>query len=330
MHGKLRLGGVMALILAGAASSVLAQQTTVVFSAGFETTDTPSYVNGAQIHTAGGAPFRWKWSGNDIGRVTNDPTAVYSGAQGLECLRSTTPNSQYLWTSGTNAFAAITNGDVRIEFAAKSTGWTNTGLLDFWVQTDATEPSGSDSDKSSRAAWVTLRGSGQFQAYTNNSGAFNVVTNLTSDTWYLVRLDMSVTGKTYNAFLNGNQVTTNYSFYGSSAAGRINSIQFKEYNGGLNTGGVFLDDVKVSHIVDGNELEITAFGPAGGVAGIQLNGTSPGEVYSIEATTSLPDQPQVWVGTGVTAPGNGGSIALTVTNDAAYQIYRAVMVPEVP
>ena len=225
--------------------------TNAIFTCGFETTDPPSYQNGQQLHQAGSDPKRWNVSGGDIATISTNPAAVFSGAQGLSAVRTTSDGSRFNWTRGTNAFHAVTDAVVSVSFAAKSAGWTNSNnsFLEFWVQTADLTGSDSAANKAGRGAWVTLTGLGRLQAYTNNSVAQNLRTNVAVDVWNIIRLDLSVTAKTYNVFLNGEQVATNFSFYGTNALAAVSSVQFKDYNSALATGAIYMDAVTVRQIV---------------------------------------------------------------------------------
>lgn len=280
------------LVLACAAVSAPAQQTTVVFTAGFETTDTPSYQEGEQLHHAGGTPYRWNWSGADIGVITAQAEAVFSGGQGLSAVRSTTADSQRWWTRGTNAFAPLTSDVARVSFAVKATNWAVAAdsLLEFWVLTEDADAADSGTNKAMRSAYLVLQGDGRLRAYTNNSVAITVASGVAVTDWNELRVELALTSRTYHVFLNGAQVATNFSFYGVSARGAAHSLQFKEYNNGSSSGGVYLDAVDVAGVAagpdaDGDGLpdawELEHFGTTtnGAAADHDLDGWSAFEEY---------------------------------------------------
>ena len=66
---------------AGAASTRGAD----IFRAGFETTDTPSYEVGQQLHQAGDGTT-WSWNGDNIGVISTNEVARYAGDQGLDAI----------------------------------------------------------------------------------------------------------------------------------------------------------------------------------------------------------------------------------------------------
>jgi len=218
------------------------------FEAGFETTDTPSYVAGQQLHVAGGQPYRWNWAGSDIGLISSAPAAVYEGDQGMAALRSTTIGSQYWWTRGTNAFERQESGPVDFGFAVKASGWGSTGssLLEVWAQGADTTAGDSAANKENRSSWLVLSGNGLLQAYTNNSVALTLASGISVSDWNTVKVSLNLDQNTYHVYLNDAQVATNFSFYGSGAeVSQLSSLQFKEYNAGQSTGGVYIDSVYV-------------------------------------------------------------------------------------
>ena len=257
MRTPSRLLCALVLLLSAAAGSAWAQQTTGVFAAGFETTDTPSYLEGEQLHHAGGVPYRWNWSGADIGVITAMADAVFSGGQGLSAVRTTTADSQRWWTRGPNAFAALTGDVARVSFAVKATNWASAAdsLLEFWVLTENADASDSGTNKAMRASYLVLQGDGRLRAYTNNSVAITLATGVDVAGWNEVRVDLALTSRTYHVFLNGEQVATNFSFYGTSARGEAHSLQFKEYNNGSSSGGVYLDAVYVRQVTLGADAD---------------------------------------------------------------------------
>ena len=232
--------------------SVFAQPVSTVFSCSFETTDTPGtgYTNGAQIHTAGGSPYYWNWSGSDIGRVTNEAAAVRSGAQGLRAIRSTTTGSQFLWTRANNAFAAInvTTNVIYISLHVKSSGWASSAnsFLEIWALGADANASDGGANKEMRTGYVSLRGNGTFIGYnSSNSSAVTLASGVAVDSWNNIGIELFVTNKKYNVYLNGSKVATNFAFFGGGNITQIYSLQFKEYNNNTSAGGVYIDDVSV-------------------------------------------------------------------------------------
>lgn len=294
-----------------------------VFRAGFEESDTPSYTAAQQLHVAGGEPFRWNWGGDDIGVISDEPVSVFGGSQGMAATRSSTPNSQYWWTRGTNAFAAITSGVVSVRFAVKTEGWSNSGnsFLECWVQMAALDASDDGANKDGRSAYVALRGDGRFQAYTNNSGAITLVNGLDVAEWHEVRVEIDLSASVYNVFLNDAHVATNFTFFGASALTAVRSIQFKEYNNGSTTGGVYIDDVLVS-VTDAEVVEIVGVQPVGNLAVISVGATSTSRLYKVQSLGDLMPEPQTWIDTGAALPGNGDALPLTITNSLGYSYYR--------
>jgi len=294
-----------------------------VFRAGFETSDTPSYEAGQQIHVAGGQPYRWNWAGDDIGVVSDEPISVFGGSQGLAALRTSTANSQYWWTRGTNAFAAITSGVVSVSFAMKTESWGGTGdsFLECWVQSAALDASDDAANKAGRTAYVALRGDGRFLVYTNNSGAITLVNGLDVSGWMEIRVDINLDDGGYDVFLDDQQLATNLSFFGSSASGGVRSIQFKEYNGGASSGGVYLDDVLVSMAGEVSH-EIAGFQASGNLFVINVEASTADRLYKVEGASNLIQDSPGWIDTGVALPGNGGTLPLNVTNTALYYYYR--------
>lgn len=294
-----------------------------IFSAGFETTDTPPYVVGEQIHLAGGEPYRWGWAGDDIGEVVNDPVAVFSGSQGLAVVRSA-DNSQFWWTRGTNAFAPVTSGVVSVSFALKTEGWSSNGdsFLEFWVQTAALDANDDGANKAGRSAYVSLHGDGLLKAYTNNSFAITLANELDVSGWLEVRVEIDLSAGLYNVFLNAAQVATNFTFFGSSAANVIRSIQFKEYNNGLLSGSIYLDEVKISSAEEPEMAAIAGVQSSGNLAIISVGSTSAGRIYRVWGLGDLMVEPQAWTDTGVALPGNDSTLSLTVTNTSSRYFYR--------
>lgn len=213
-----------------------------LFTAGFETTDTPSYTAGQQLHNTGGGTY-WNWSGADIGLVSADPAAVYTGSQGLDATRSTTANSQLWWTRPT-AFSEITDGEVSISLAVRTTGWTSS--QDSFLEIAASDVLVDDiGANGTRSGWLTLKGNGSLYAWNGSGSELQLASSLDLTTWQLLRMDINLVAGTYNVFLNNSQVGTELNFFGG-AVDSIGSLQFKEYNNGQSSGGVYLDQIAIS------------------------------------------------------------------------------------
>lgn len=292
------------------------------FLAGFEESDTPSYVAGQQLHVAGGEPYRWNWSGSDIGVISDQPVAVLSGVQGLDATRSTTANSQLWWTRPGNAFTNLNSGVVEIQLAVKTTGWADSqdSFLEIAASDILVDNFGGNN---SRSAWVTLKGNQRLYAWNGSVNEQELASGLSITGWNTIRVLINLDAGTYDVYLNDALVADDFVFYGNTVD-NVGSLQFKEYNSGGSSGGVYLDDVAVLPPTTDEAIEIAAFGPAGEVSSILLNGTRVGRVYSIWSLTNLVANPQEWLETGVYLPGNGGSLSLIVTNTTGYSIYRAV------
>jgi hypothetical protein len=292
--------------------------TNSIFVCGFETTDLPSYQNGQQLHQAGSDPKRWNVSGGDIATISTNPTAVFTGAQGLSAVRTTSNGSRYYWTRGTNAFHPVTNGVVSVSFAIKSAGWTNSNnsFLEFWLQTADITGSDNVANKAGRGAWVTLTGLGRLQAYNVNSVAINLLTNVVVDTWNVVRLDLAVTAKTYNVFFNGQQVATNLTFFGTNALAAVQSIQFKDYNAALTTGAIYMDALTVQQLVPDPTADVDLDGMPDGWETEKFGTTTNGATGDVDEDgwTNLEEY------IADTHPANGGSAWPPVSIDGGYNI----------
>ncbi len=238
------------VLMATALAGSLAQAATNVFVAGFETTDTPTYANGKQIHnvpTSGSTVKPWNWSGGDIAVVTNAPAAVRSGSQGLYGVRSTDINSHLLWSRGTNAFAVFSNGIVELKADIKTTGWSNS--QDSFLEIAASDINADNfGANSTRSGWVILKGNGDLQGWNGSGSAPTLMTGITLTNWHTIRMDVNLDSNSFNVFFDGAQVATNFAFYGGTGVDFVRSFQFKEYNTGLSTGGFYMDNVLVTAI----------------------------------------------------------------------------------
>jgi len=235
--------------------------------AGFEVADTPSYVVGEQLHHAGGEPYRWNWSGDDIGVISSAGAAVRSGAQGLDATRSTTVNSQSWWTRP-GAFGAVTGGVLALSAAVRATGWANSpdSFLEMAASGVAVDDVGANS---TRSAWLTLKGNGNLYAWNGSGTETQVASGLDVTQWQVLRLEVDLDHATYDVFLNGTEVGSDLAFYGGGVQ-EVRSLQFKEYNNGQSSGGVYLDDVSVSLVPEPSLVSLLLTG--GLLAGARARG----------------------------------------------------------
>lgn len=228
----------LALALCGAVSAPAA----VVLRTGFEENETPSYQAGEQLHHAGGAPYTWNWSGDNIGVISTAPAAVYDGAQGLDATRSTYGGSQMWWTRPDNAFPPMSRGSVEVEFALKTVGWADSP--DSFLEIATTDILADDiAANSSRASWVTLKGNQRLYALDGNTEV-ELASGLTITDWNLVRLDINLMSSSYDIYLNDVLLGADFAFYGNGITS-VSSLQFKEYNNGASSGGVYLDNLSI-------------------------------------------------------------------------------------
>ena len=213
-----------------------------VMDTGFESNETPSYQAGQQLHVAGGAPYTWNWVGDNICVISADPAAVYSGAQGLDATRSTYSGSQLWWTRPGNAFPSLAGGTVEIGFAVRALGWLDS--QDSFLEV-ATSDIGVDDfgANSTRLSWVTLKGNQRLYAM-NGVNELELASELAITDWNTVRLNINLMSSTYDVYWNNVQLGANLAFYGNGL-GSLKSLQFKEYNSGLSSGGVYLDDLEI-------------------------------------------------------------------------------------
>lgn len=224
-----------------------------LFTAGFETTDTPSYEVGQQLHNTGGGLY-WNWGGEDIAVVSSDSAAVYAGSQGLDATRSTTANSRLWWTRPT-AFSEITGGLISISLAIRTTGWTSS--QDSFLEIAASDITVDDFGvNSTRSGWLTLKGNGALYAWNGSGSEPQLVSGLNLSDWQLLRMDINLDAGSYNVFLNDTQVGTDLAYYGSVDS--IGSLQFKEYNNGQSSGGVYLDNISISVVPEPATLGLMA------------------------------------------------------------------------
>lgn len=216
-----------------------------VFETGFEATETPSYAVPTQIHNVGSPTQPWNWAGPDIGVVSSAPAAVKDGAQGLSSIRSSSPNSRYLWTRGANAFDPLTGYSAKVSLAVKTVGWgaTASSLLEIWAQGADVTANDSPENKANRSAWITLLGNGELRAYTASS-TLTLATGISITSWNLISMEIDLSAKKYEVSLNNIVIASDVAFYGNGAkVNSLSSIQFKDYNAGASTGGYYLDNI---------------------------------------------------------------------------------------
>mgnify|MGYP003587680665 CR=1 FL=1 len=227
--------------------------------AGFETTDTPSYQVSEQLHHAGGEPYTWNWSGDNIGVISSDAAAVHTGAQGLDATRSTTANSQLWWTRP-GAFTAAQSGRLSWSLAVRATGWANSpdSLLEIAASDSLVDDFGGNG---SRSAWLTLRGTGNLYGWNGSGAESELASGLDLTQWLVIRMEIDLDQSTYDVFLNNSQVGSDLNFYGSGVSS-VASLQFKEYNNGQSSGGVYLDDVNLSVVPEPGLLPMALLGSA--------------------------------------------------------------------
>jgi len=130
----------------------------------------------------------------------------------------------------------------------KSSGWANSvnSFLEFWALGADANASDSGANKEMRTGYVALRGNGSFIGYnSSNATAVSLASGVSVGSWNRIGLELFMTSRTYNVYLNGGKVATNFAFYGGANMTQIYSLQFKEYNNGASSGGVYVDDVSV-------------------------------------------------------------------------------------
>ena len=230
-----------------------------LLTAGFETTDTPSYTVGQQLHNTGGGAY-WNWSGADIGVISSVPSAVYAGSQGLDATRSTTANSQFWWTRPT-AFSEVTSGTVSIRLSIHTTGWSvgQDSFLEIAASDTTVDDLGANG---TRSGWMTLKGNGALYAWDGSGSEQQLVSGLDLSEWQNLRMDIDLGAGTYNVFHNNSQVGTDLAFFAASVDS-IGSLQFKEYNNGQSSGGVYLDEVNLGVVPEPSLLGLTLLGALG-------------------------------------------------------------------
>ena len=228
-------------ILSLALLSCLTAQAAVltVMDTGFEQ---PDYQVGQELHVAGGLPYQWNWAGDDVGTISSDPNAVHTGSQGLDATRSGYSGSQLWWTRPGVAFPSLDSGTVEIEFAVRTLGWADS--QDSFLEMATSDIGVNDfGANSTRFSWVTLKGNQRLYALDGQSEV-ELASGLAINDWNTLRLSINLMAGVYDVYWNNTLLGDSLSFYGGGLAS-LNSLQFKEYNSGLSTGGVFLDDVQI-------------------------------------------------------------------------------------
>jgi len=211
------------------------------FDTGFEVTEVPALIAGDELHRAGGDPLRWNWAGNDVGTVSAKPDAVHQGSQGLDATRRTTGDSQAWWTRP-GIIPELTGGTVSIRAAIQAVGWED--HPDSFLEIAASDIRLDDlGPNETRSAWISLKGNGRLYAWDGGMER-ELAAELAVDQWVVVEVIIDVTARTYRVLLNDREVGTGMAYFGSGA-GAVRSWQFKEYNRGKSSGGVYVDDVSV-------------------------------------------------------------------------------------
>lgn len=226
----------IALLLAPGA---VAASAAVVLTTGFEQNETPSYQAGEQLHHAGGSPYTWNWSGDNIGTISTAPAAVYEGAQGLDATRSTFGGSQLWWTRP-GVVDGIHSGRLLIDFAVKTLNWADSpdSFLEIATSDIGVDDFGANS---TRASWVTLKGNQRLFALDGGTEV-ELASGLTITDWNRIRIELNFQTSAYDVYLNDTLLAHQFGFYAGST---VNSLQFKEYNQGASSGGVYLDSLSI-------------------------------------------------------------------------------------
>lgn len=221
------------------------------FSTGFESNESPAYANGKQIHNVPitGSPSNlWNWSGGDIAVVTNAASAVRTGSQGLFAVRTTDANSHFLYTKGTNAFSGFSNGIVELQMDVKITGWANSQSSFLEIAASDSTNQVSFGANNTRSAWITLKGNGSLQGWNGSGSEPVLLSGITLTNWHTIRMDVNLDSNSFNVFFDGLQVATNFSYYGGVGVDWVHSLQFKENNNSLSTGGFYLDNILIQAV----------------------------------------------------------------------------------
>ena len=254
-----------------------------VFSAGFEATETPPYLAGEQIHTSGGVPYRWNWSGDDIAKVSSASAARFDGRQGLDARRTSYNGSRNWWTRPNNTFAPLTEGVYEMRFAVRVEGWPDSpdAFLEFAGSSSTEDSAGENSE---RAFWVTLKGNQRLYALDGGTER-ELQSGIHITSWNVIRLVVDLDANTYDIYLNNSLVGEDYGFYGAGVSS-IASLKFKEYNNGLSSGGVYLDNVVITENISaagGTREIVTAGGPLD-FGNSYVGQTSAAQTYTVSGT----------------------------------------------
>ena len=231
-------GLVLILLASGISGAALAGG----FSTGFEVTDVPASFGGDELHRTGGEPYRWNWSGEDIGAVSAKPAATRTGSQGVDATRRSTGHSQAWWTRP-GAFPAATSGKVSISMVIRAVDWQDN--QDSFVEIAVSDISADDlGANDTRSSWVSLKGNGRLYAWNGNAEQ-ELATDIAVHEWQALRIEVDVAAGTYRVFLNGQEAGSGLAFF-NPAVRAVRSLQFKDFNNGKSTGGVYFDDVAVT------------------------------------------------------------------------------------
>ena len=311
-----------------------------VFGAGFEATETPPYLNGDQIHTSGGSPYRWNWFGDDIATVSTVSVARFDGRQGLDARRRGFNGTRIWWTRPNNTFVPLTEGSYEIRAAVRAEGWADSpdSFLEFAGSSSTADAAG---DNSTRSFWITLKGNQRLYALNGNSEQ-ELQSGIHITSWNMIRVVVDIDAKTYDVYLNNTQVANDFAFYGPAVTS-IASLKFKEYNNGLTTGGVYLDNVVITDVISpsggAREMVVTG-GPLDfgdrytGQASTQtytLSGTFLGNNITINAPSGFQvSTNNTTFSSSLTVVQNGGTVPATTVyvrfNPVAVQSYEGDIV----
>lgn len=209
------------------------------FATGFEVTEKPAVISGDELHLTGGEPYRWNWSGDDIGTISARPAAVRSGSQGLDATRRTTGHAQAWWTRP-GAFPPASSGRVSISLSVRAVDWQDhpDSVIEIAASDTGVDDLGANP---TRSAWVSLKGNGRLYAWSGNA-EMELAADIPVGEWQALRIEIDVPAGAYRVLLNGREVARDLAFF-NAAVHAVRSIQFKEYNSGKSVGGVYLDDI---------------------------------------------------------------------------------------
>ena len=211
------------------------------FATGFEVTEKPAAISGDELHRTGGEPYRWNWSGDDIGTISARPAAARSGSQGLDATRRSTGHAQAWWTRP-GAFPPVLAGRVAISLSVRAVDWQDhpDSVLEIAASDSAVDDLGANE---TRSAWVSLKGNGRLYAWSGTTER-ELAAEIPVNEWQALRIEMDVAAGAYRVLLNGREVARDLAFF-NTAVHAVRSLQFKEYNSGKSVGGVYIDDITV-------------------------------------------------------------------------------------